>query len=162
MSRRMLQANTAYQRKSKHYLADDMSLQASSMPTFLILKGTTVKETIRGANPAALRTAVLSAAADAAKGPAKASAMFSGSGQTLGSASGAKAPARAGTSMPSIDFTSLMGNPAHVAQGTGILSAIVRFIGLYATTFFSFDAIQSAEQSPFSIKNRNNQGRRMR
>jgi hypothetical protein len=40
------------------------------MPTFLILKGTHVKETIRGANPTALRTAVLAAAADAAKGPA--------------------------------------------------------------------------------------------
>ena len=32
------------------------------MPTFLILKGTHVKETIRGANPTALRTAVLAAA----------------------------------------------------------------------------------------------------
>jgi hypothetical protein len=57
----------------------------NSMPTFLILKGTHVKETIRGANPTALRTAVLAAAADAAKGPAaSAGAFFAGKGQTRG------------------------------------------------------------------------------
>jgi hypothetical protein len=48
----------------------------NSMPTFLILKGTHVKETIRGANPTALRTAVLAAAADAAKGPAASAGAF--------------------------------------------------------------------------------------
>lgn len=132
------------------------------MPTFLILKGTTVKETIRGANPAALRTAVLSAAADAAKGPAKASPSFSGSGKTLGTGSGTNAPARAGSSIPNIDFASLLSNPANIAQGTGLLSSVVRFIGLYFTTFFSFDAVESAEQSPFSVKSGHNQGRRVR
>ncbi|GAB7333611.1 hypothetical protein MBLNU13_g05179t1 [Cladosporium sp. NU13] len=72
----------------------------SAMPTFLILKGTHVKETIRGANPTALRTAVLAAAADAAKGPAaSAGAFFSGKGQTLGSASTPSAARHSGPNL---------------------------------------------------------------
>lgn len=132
------------------------------MPTFLILKGSTVKETVRGANPAALRTAVLSAAADAAKGPAKASPSFSGSGQTLGSSDGSKTTVRAGSGMPNINVGSFLSDPANIAQGTGWASIIVRFIGLYVTTLFSFDAAASAEQSPFSVKGGHGQGRKIR
>lgn len=123
------------------------------MPTFLILKGSSVKETIRGANPTALRTAVLSAAADAAKGPTKATASFSGTGQTLGSAGGGGAPARSGISAPSVDFAAMVSSPAAFAQGRGFPHLLVRFLGLYFTTLFSFDPIESAEHSPFSVKN---------
>jgi hypothetical protein len=121
------------------------------MPTFLILKGTSVVETVRGANPTALRTAVLSAAANAAKGPAKSSASFSGKGQSLGSGSGTASASRT-VSAPAIDFSALFASPAAFAQGRGIASAIVRFIGLYITTLFSLEPARAAEESPFAVK----------
>lgn len=121
------------------------------MPTFLILKGTSVVETVRGANPTALRTAVLSAAANAAKGPAKSSASFQGKGQTLGS-DGATPSARRTVNAPSVDFSALFASPAAFAQGRGMASAIVRFIGLYVTTLLSLEPAKAAEESPFAIK----------
>ncbi len=121
------------------------------MPTFLILKGTSVVETVRGANVAALRTAVLSAAANAAKGPAKSSASFSGKGQALGSENGATSTRRT-VSAPAIDLGALFASPAAFAQGRGIASAIVRFIGLYVTTLFSLEPARAAEESPFAVK----------
>jgi thioredoxin 1 len=109
----------------------------NSMPTFLILKGTHVKETIRGANPTALRTAVLAAAADAAKGPAaSAGAFFSGKGQTLGSAS----------------TPSAASSPAAFGQGSGLPQTVVRFLGLYFTTLFSTEPAAAAEASPFKVQ----------
>jgi thioredoxin 1 len=41
----------------------------SAMPTFLVIKGGNVVETVRGANPPALKKAVTSAAASARKNP---------------------------------------------------------------------------------------------
>ncbi|KAI5362056.1 Putative Thioredoxin domain-containing protein [Septoria linicola] len=129
----------------------------SAMPTFLVLKGSKVVETVRGANPTALRSAILSAAADAAKGPAKASVLFSGKGQTLGNESGSSGgrtlAAGAGSSLPSLPnvgqaFTA----PGAFAQGRGIPAMVVRFIGLYLSTLFSFDPIRTAEESPFAVK----------
>ena len=124
------------------------------MPTFLILKGTSVVETVRGANPTALRTAILSAAASAAKGSAKTSPLFSGKGQTLGSDSGG-ATASGGSKTvyaPSIDFGSLLSSPASFSQGRGLPSLIIRFIGLYLTTLFSLESAKAAEDSPFAVK----------
>jgi hypothetical protein len=123
------------------------------MPTFLILKGSKVIETIRGANPSALRSAILSAAADAAKGPAKSSPVFSSKGQTLGSeSSGPSRVAAAGSSIPSINFGQLFSAPAAFAQGRGWPATIVRFLGLYVSTLFSFDPNRSAEDSAFAVK----------
>lgn len=127
------------------------------MPTFLILKGSKVVETIRGANPSALRSAILSAAADAAKGPAKssasASALFSSKGQTLGSdSSGPGRPAAAGPRLPSLNLGQLFSAPASFAQGRGLPATIVRFLGLYISTLFSFDPNRTAEDSPFAVK----------
>lgn len=126
------------------------------MPTFLILKGSSVKETVRGANAAALRTAVLSAAADAAKGPARSSASFTGSGQTLGaspSAGGGGAASRpVAAGLPSVDVGAILSSPGQYAQGRGLLQTIVRFLGLYFQTLFSLDPIKTAEESPFAVK----------
>lgn len=123
------------------------------MPTFLILKGTSVVETVRGANPTALRTAVLSAAANAAKGPGKSSASFQGKGQALGASTGAGTSSTGRTvSAPTVDFGALFASPAAFAQGRGIASAIVRFVGLYIATFLSLEPARTAEESPFAIK----------
>ena len=126
-----------------------------SMPTFLILKGSSVKETVRGANATALRTAVLSAAADAAKAPAKSSIGFSGKGQTLGSeagAAGGDSASRpvAGPIMP--DVGAMLSSPAAFAQGRGLPQTVVRFLGLYFTSLFSLEPLKAAEDSPFAIK----------
>ena len=128
---------------------------ASSMPTFLVLKGSSVKETVRGANATALRTAVLSAAADAAKAPAKSSIGFSGKGQTLGSESGAAEGGStsrpvAGPTMP--DVGAMLSSPAAFAQGRGLPQTVVRFLGLYFTSLFSLEPLKAAEDSPFAIK----------
>jgi hypothetical protein len=126
----------------------DMFSPNASMPTFLILKGTHVKETVRGANPTALRTAVLAAAADAAKGPAaSAGAFFSGKGQTLGSAT---APSAARFSGPNLGAA--VSSPAAFGQGSGLPQTVVRFLGLYFTTLFSTEPAAAAEGSPFRVQ----------
>ncbi|KXS95247.1 hypothetical protein AC578_9454 [Pseudocercospora eumusae] len=129
----------------------------SAMPTFLVLKGSKVTETIRGANPTALRSAVLSAAADAAKGPAKQSAAFSGSGQKLGGeSSGRPLGGGAGPTMPAIpNVAEILTAPGQFAQGRSIPAMIVRFLGLYISTLFSFDPMKTAEESPFAVKKAN-------
>lgn len=128
------------------------------MPTFLVLKGSKVVETVRGANPSALRSAILSAAADAAKSPAKSnqSPIFSSKGQTLGSeSSGPGRVASAGPSIPSLNLGELFSAPASFAQGRGLPATIVRFLGLYLSTLFSFDPNKTAEDSPFAVKKTN-------
>ena len=125
------------------------------MPTFLILKGSSVKETVRGANATALRTAVLSAAADAGKGPGKSSAMFPGKGQTLGSegaAGGNNGSRSVAAGLPSFDVGAMLSSPAQFAQGRGLPQTVVRFVGLYLTTLLSLDPVKTAEDSPFAIK----------
>jgi hypothetical protein len=120
------------------------------MPTFLVLKGSKVVETVRGANPSALRSAILSAATDAAKGSAGNPASFSGKGQTLGSEGNASTAA----SRPLVNFNvnQMFTAPASFAQGRGLPQQIVRFIGLYLSTLFSFEPIRTAETSPFAVR----------
>ncbi|KAK3054030.1 hypothetical protein LTR09_004807 [Extremus antarcticus] len=120
----------------------------SAMPTFLILKGSSVVETVRGANVAALRTAVLSAAANAAKGPGKSSASFSGKGQALGSGDGPAAGSGRSVQAPSVDFGALLASPAAFSQGRGWASAVV-----------SLEPGKAAEGSPFAVSVQ--QGRRV-
>ncbi|CZT25144.1 related to thioredoxin [Ramularia collo-cygni] len=131
----------------------------SAMPTFLVLKGSKVIETVRGANPSALRSAILSAAADAAKGPAKAnqSPVFSSKGQTLGGEGSGSSSSRvaSGPSLPSLNLGQLFSAPAPFAQGRGLPATIVRFLGLYLSTLFSFDPNKTAEDSPFAVKKTN-------
>ncbi|SMR48573.1 unnamed protein product [Zymoseptoria tritici ST99CH_1A5] len=129
----------------------------SAMPTFLILRGSKVIETVRGANPSALRSAILSAAADAAKAPARTSPIFSSKGQTLGGAGATSrpAPTSAASLLPNVNFSQLLSAPGSVAQGRGWVATVVRFLGLYVTTMFSFDPNKTAEESPFAVKRSN-------
>ena len=118
------------------------------MPTFLVIKSSSVVETIRGANPTALRTAVLAAAADAAKGPAaSAGAFFSGKGQTLGSASTPSATRHSGPNLGAA-----VSSPAAFGQGSGLPQTVVRFLGLYFTTLFSTEPAAAAKASPFKVQ----------
>ncbi|KAF2395791.1 thioredoxin-domain-containing protein [Trichodelitschia bisporula] len=105
----------------------------SAMPTFLVFRNGKVADTIRGANPSALRAAV--AKASSSKGaPAPA---FASGGRKLGDASGAGSA------------------PVPGAGGAGAgADAMVRFFGLYLTTLFSFDAYAAAEASPFRVGGR--------
>ncbi|KAK4553072.1 hypothetical protein LTR86_009799 [Recurvomyces mirabilis] len=139
----------------------------SAMPTFLILKGGAVKETVRGANvrtilfssillATQLRTAVLSAAADAAKLPAKSSAgTFSGKGQSLGATTTPDGPTNGSRSVPAPslpNFASMLSSPATFAQGSGFPQTTVRFLGLYFTSLLSLDPEAAARESPFALQ----------
>ncbi|KAF2089666.1 thioredoxin-domain-containing protein [Saccharata proteae CBS 121410] len=112
----------------------------SAMPTFLIFKNSSVSETIRGANPAALRSAVLKCSADAAKGPGRQSASFTSKGHVLGSGSGSSSMTR--------DWG------FQVQRHGSLLDTLVRFVALYFTSLFAFDAYQAAQASPFSVQKR--------
>ena len=116
------------------------------MPTFLVFKNGSVNETIRGANPAALRNAVSHASSDAGKGPAKQSANFQSRGYTLGSSSTGSRPVNSGQSWA--------GGFGTGAGTGGFADSAIRFMGLYLTTLFSFDSYAAAEASPFKIERR--------
>ena len=149
--------------QTKGYSNTNILFQPLSMPTFLILRGTHVKETIRGANPTALRTAVLAAAADAAKSPgsgASSGAFFSGKGQTLGSGGGGGSASRTtGPSLPNLGAA--VSSPAAFAQGSGLPQTVVRFLGLYFTTLFSTEPAAAAEASPFRVQKSGGGGARV-
>lgn len=113
------------------------------MPTFLVLKNGSVVETIRGANPAALRSAVSKASSNAGKGPGGSSSAFSSTGQRLGTSASDSRPVGNGSS-----FLSGLGTGAGAG---GFADTAVRFMGLYLTTLFSFDAYAAAEASPFKV-----------
>src|SRR5882724_6136382 len=115
------------------------------MPTFLIFKNGSVIDTIRGANPSALRSAVLKAASDATKGPVKSSAAFGSKGYVLGSTGSPAAAARSSGAAWSHGFGSF--------GGSGLMDTVVRFMALYVTSLISFDGYHAAEQSPFNVKN---------
>ena len=114
---------------------------AHSMPTFVILKSAQVADTVRGANPAALRAAVLKAANDACKSGPASSANFQTKGQTLGSS---EAPTTSG------------GGPtlrSWIGGGGGSWAdALLRMSGLYIETLFSTDPRAAAETSQWRVQ----------
>ncbi|KAF2475477.1 thioredoxin [Lindgomyces ingoldianus] len=117
----------------------------SAMPTFLVIKSNSVVETIRGANPSALTAAVNKAANDAARGPAKPGVSFQSKGYTLGSAT---QPSRPVGESP---FTGL----SRMVSGNGGLGdVLLRFVGLYFISLFTFDAYKAAEESAFNVQAR--------
>jgi thioredoxin 1 len=100
------------------------------MPTFLIFHYGSVIETVKGASPAQLYSAVEKAVKLA--GPVSAP-VYSTPGHKLGGGP------TAGTSLsPALDLQKF-------------LQSIVAFIALYFTTLFSLDAYAAAESSPFNI-----------
>ena len=132
------------------------------MPTFLIIKNGSVINTIKGANAAALRSAIMAASADAAKLPAKSgaggasgAAFTSGGGRVLGTGG---APAAFGGSM--LDRLGIKiggssgssGANGSVSVPGGLAGTVVRFVGLYLTTLLSFDAYKAAEASPLAVR----------
>ena len=121
-------------------------LTVHSMPTFLILKNSRVTETIRGANPPALRAAVTKAAADAGRsGPATAAA-FQSKGHVLGSEDAGKKPAAGGPS--SVQAW------VRRSGGGSWMDAAVRMLGLYLETLFSMDPRAAAEGSRWRVQGR--------
>jgi thioredoxin 1 len=111
-----------------------------SMPTVLVFKSGQVTETIRGANAGALRTAVSKAAADSggASGSSAGGAAFGSKGYRLGNEGDKGGRTVAGS-----------------AGGLGeVADSMVRFMGLYLTTLFSFDAYAAAEASPLRVNRR--------
>ncbi|KAI9702226.1 MAG: hypothetical protein M1820_006309 [Bogoriella megaspora] len=132
----------------------------AAMPTFLILKNGSVKNTIRGANPSALRAAVSSAAADAKNAAPKSSQVFQSKGHTLGSSSSSNSrmvtpSATQGLSDGYNAFlrTLRTGASGGVSSG-GWVETLTRALGLYLTSLFALDAGKAAEASPFSVKNK--------
>ena len=113
------------------------------MPTFLVLRNGVVSETIKGANAAALKSAILSASKAAGQAPAKQSAGFSSKGQVLGSAS----TSTNATTQRSAAATSMLPS-GFSTQNLG--GDVTRFVALYLTTLFSFDAAAAASASPYA------------
>jgi thioredoxin 1 len=111
------------------------------MPTFLVFNSGRVTETIRGANPGALKTAVTRASSGSgAAGGSSSGSHFSSKGHRLGT-EGDKTSQGIGGGLPSLDG---LGDTA---------DSMVRFMGLYFTTLFSLDAYAAAQASPLNVRN---------
>ncbi|CAH0040111.1 unnamed protein product [Clonostachys solani] len=112
----------------------------SAMPTFKIFHGTECVETLKGADPSSLSSAISKAVKLSDTTPAgKPTEAFSKPGRTLGGAGGGrKAAGGSGFSLPR-GFSVF-----------GALNMVVLFIGLYFVTLFSFDALAAAENSWFN------------
>lgn len=134
------------------------------MPTFLILKNGKVSNTLRGADPSALRAAVLAASDDASRGSAQSSAAFQSKGQVLGNKPAANPPTRSASSglRPGAGATVAAGGAginatfneyARAALRPSPLSGVVRFIGLYFTTLLTLDPHGAAASSVFNQAN---------
>lgn len=102
------------------------------MPTFMIFRSGSVIETIRGANPQQLTSAIDKAVKLA--GPTTGS-LYSTPGRTLGSGSG---PTQGSSVYRRYNVQK-------------IVDMLIAFFGLYFTTLFSLDAYQAAENSPFNV-----------
>ena len=114
------------------------------MPTFLIIKSKSVIETIRGANPSALTAAVRKVSKDAGAG-ATGSAVFTSKGRTLGSADQPSQTVGEGV------FAVLQ----RLTTGNGgFANLVIRFVALYLTSLFAFDAFKAAEESPYNVRSR--------
>ena len=103
------------------------------MPTFLIFRSGSVIETIQGADPRKLTSAI----ENAVKLAGEAAPSYSTPGRTLGGT----AP-RGGQSLQ---------RPFNFQ---GYIDAVVAFLGLYLYSLFSFDAYKAAEDSPFNVNRR--------
>ena len=111
------------------------------MPTFLVLKNSKVIETIRGANAAALRSAIVMAAENAKKAGPGGGAAFASQGSVLGASDGARRPA--GNNSPQDWVLWLV--------GLRIVRPFSALLGLYLETLFSLDPRAAAEQSRWRV-----------
>jgi hypothetical protein len=123
-------SSIAFERRLSCLGSFDRHLTDPSMPTFIIFKSGVVVETIKGADPRGLASAIDKAVKGAKPQAAYA---YTSPGHTLGAG-----PARGNLSRPSF-------NPK------SFFDALVTFFGLYVYSLFSFDAYTAAEKSPFNI-----------
>jgi len=115
------------------------------MPTFLVIKSSSVVDTLRGANPSALTAAVRKAANDAASTPGGApGAIFQTRGRKLGSASDPSGAV--------VDESGLAGLQRRLVGSGGLVDGVVRFVALYVISLLSFDAFKAAEESAFTVR----------
>jgi thioredoxin 1 len=121
------------------------------MPTFLIVKNGKVTNTLRGADPGGLRSAVLAASADASRGSAQSSAAFLSTGHVLGNKplNSQATTSRSATGGGGSSFDQY----ARAAMRPSPIAGLVRFAGIYFTTLLSFDPHGAAEASPFNVQN---------
>lgn len=113
------------------------------MPTFLVIKSSSVVDTIRGANPSALTAAVRKAAASDSGGASP--VVFQTKGRTLGSASEPSRP---------VNESPFAGLQRLIVGNGGLSDVVVRFVALYVISLFAFDAFKAAEDSAFNVKTR--------
>jgi thioredoxin 1 len=99
------------------------------MPTFLIFRSGSVIETIQGADPRKLTSAI----ENAVKFAGAAKPVYSSVGRTLGGP-----PARGQSLARPLDIK-------------GFMDTVIAFIGLYLYSLFSLDAYTAAENSPFNV-----------
>ena len=103
-----------------------------SMPTFLIFRSGSVIETIQGADPQKLTSAI----ENAVKLAGVPAPSYSTPGRTLGGTT----PRGQSLQRP-FNFK-------------GFIDAIIAFLGLYIYSLFSFDPYVAAENSPFNVNKR--------
>ncbi|KAI1379877.1 thioredoxin [Hypoxylon crocopeplum] len=111
-----------------------------AMPTFLIFKNGSVIETIQGANPSALTSAVEKAVKLA--GTSAPGASFKTPGRTLGAGSSGTSARRSGQTLGGRPWKF---SPFH------FFNALLTFFGLYFVSLFSFDPYKAAERSHFNV-----------
>lgn len=99
------------------------------MPTFLIFRSGSVIETIQGADPRKLTSAI----ENAVKLAGAAAPSYATPGRTLGGTT----PRGQSLQRP-LNFK-------------GFIDAVTAFLGLYLYSLFSFDAYAAAENSPFNV-----------
>ncbi|KAL9108721.1 MAG: hypothetical protein Q9227_006517 [Pyrenula ochraceoflavens] len=117
------------------------SNSVTAMPTFLIFKNGRVANTLRGADPNGLRSAVMKASSDAAVGPARESPAFTSKGHVLGSENARSRPST----------TSSGPGMALPANMQGLVDNVINFLGLYFVSLFSLDPYAAAESSRFNL-----------
>ncbi|KAI0018138.1 thioredoxin-domain-containing protein [Xylariomycetidae sp. FL0641] len=109
-----------------------------AMPTFLILHNGSVSETIQGANPPALTSAVEKAVKLA--GTSVPGASFKTPGRTLGGTGGSASGGRSFSASRPSSFSPF-----------NFFNALLTFFGLYFVSLFSFDPYKAAERSDFNL-----------
>ncbi|KAI8624942.1 thioredoxin-like protein [Xylariaceae sp. FL1651] len=115
----------------------------SAMPTFLIFKSGSIIETIKGANPPALTTAVEKAVKLA--GTSAPGASFTTPGRTLGGSGSAGLATARRNGGQTLSGRSWSFRPFN------IINALLTFFGLYFTSLLSFDPYKAAERSDFNL-----------
>ncbi|RYP43667.1 hypothetical protein DL768_009798 [Monosporascus sp. mg162] len=118
------------------------SYQVTAMPTFIIFKGSSELQRVRGADSRSLTDAVEKAVKLASTSAPGVS--FQTPGRTLGGGGGSAPSARAGA-------RTLGGRGRTSFSMFNFFNAILTFFGLYIVSLLSFDPYKAAENSDFNV-----------